>query len=1034
MAYESVKNQIDAYIKANGVNLITGPVLNAVLTTMLDELGEGYAFQGILNTTDTPSPAADIPQAWLASAGTYLGGSITVDEGELALIIHTADGWSKETIYRGVQLSFDAIVSALGYTPADEDDLAEKQDTIADLSAIRSGAALGETSVQPVDIENMVEAEPIGSIIPPVNPSEFATKEEVSQLSQEVTDSGNDVTDLNDTVFTENETTQPVVLSTYYQGIIRHSTLMVGSTSDTVTKLYYFPVVAGRKYNLSGTNIYVDSSGWDLIGFSTEIPTSGVSYEPVLSPTSAGNNTYNEEFIPSENGYLLVHTHYAGSISDRLSITETSTSKTSNIGDLSELVTTEKENLVAAINEIAQNEHSEDIGDLANLKTTAKANIVASMNELYGASSVVTSETTNRVTLSNYVASLIMRNTSLKFDGSSSEDRRVIYVPVVAGRRYVIRGTNVSIDASSWSLIGFSTTIPSRGGSYVDVLSPESSGNQTYEKDYVAVSDGYLCIYFGNALAVLDRRLQVYEYIGTQKYAIPLVLGGKVSSVEDAKTALANGELSFNIGLTNLRSVTKTPDILAITASGSNYNDCIKQYINTQDGRKTSKFIPTGVVNLDPHIGDFSTLGTTYWREVIGVDSEGWIYCAQRKYSNLSTDANVNIYKTKDFENFEVFKANSCGHQLIELENGELCLATYETETVDGTAYIRCFIYVTSGHKTVFNKKFYCTQIGQYNPASPWSWGIQSRGKVVAVGEYGQHGQCGKVWYSRDYGENFYEVFDLRDKAPDVPHAHIHGICIDPYFDRLYIINGDGSPASSPELLYKNPRIWYWDYDGETLSDNLKNTIDWQYANVGEDVSLGSNLQFVCGYALKDCILLSSDGSNNGIFRINRGRKEDVPTIDFAHHLGIETDYTKFCGGNMFRKDENSPLFVCVIREYSCDLDPVDPENPSNKPNTYKDVLSRVYSTYDGYHFEEVWIDDTYGTYTAHYSGGTSEQRNLAKCGRDMCVWQLPSGEIILKYIGRDFTYVAYNNNGVTAVTKVAYVDFANYVAKFIIK
>lgn len=99
MAYESVKNQIDAYIKANGVNLITGPVLNAVLTTMLDELGEGYAFQGVLNTTDTPSPAADIPQAWLASAGTYLGGSITVDEGELALISHTSEGWSKTTVY-----------------------------------------------------------------------------------------------------------------------------------------------------------------------------------------------------------------------------------------------------------------------------------------------------------------------------------------------------------------------------------------------------------------------------------------------------------------------------------------------------------------------------------------------------------------------------------------------------------------------------------------------------------------------------------------------------------------------------------------------------------------------------------------------------------------------------------------------------------------------------------------------------------------------------------------------------------------------
>lgn len=101
MAYESVKNQIDAYIKANRVQLITGPILNAVLTAMLDNLGKGYAFQGVLSPADTPVPAADIPQAWMAAAGTYIGGAVTVDEGELALITHTADGWDKVTVYAG---------------------------------------------------------------------------------------------------------------------------------------------------------------------------------------------------------------------------------------------------------------------------------------------------------------------------------------------------------------------------------------------------------------------------------------------------------------------------------------------------------------------------------------------------------------------------------------------------------------------------------------------------------------------------------------------------------------------------------------------------------------------------------------------------------------------------------------------------------------------------------------------------------------------------------------------------------------------
>ena len=114
MAYEAVKAQIDAYIKANGVNPITGPVLNAVLTAMLDELGDGYAFQGVLTPSSTPTPSADIPQAWLAAQGSYVGGTIVVDEGELAMITHTAGGWNKTTVYTasagidGVRVSVDA--------------------------------------------------------------------------------------------------------------------------------------------------------------------------------------------------------------------------------------------------------------------------------------------------------------------------------------------------------------------------------------------------------------------------------------------------------------------------------------------------------------------------------------------------------------------------------------------------------------------------------------------------------------------------------------------------------------------------------------------------------------------------------------------------------------------------------------------------------------------------------------------------------------------------------------------------------------
>lgn len=434
--------------------------------------------------------------------------------------------------------------------------------------------------------------------------------------------------------------------------------------------------------------------------------------------------------------------------------------------------------------------------------------------------------------------------------------------------------------------------------------------------------------------------------------------------------------------------------------------------------------------DLYPGIGDNTQLYGTYYRTVIGIDRDGWIYVAQRKCANNSGGSLVNIYRTKDFITYSIFKENSGGSQLIEMDNGELCFSTYETETENGVSYIRCNIYITTGSKTRFEKKITCTQISQYVPAAPWSWGIQSRGSVVAIGEYGKQGQCGKVWYSRDFGEHFTEVFDLREKAPDTPNAHIHGVCIDPYYDRLLIVNGDGAPSTTPALAYKNPAIWFWDYNGEDLtSTDSSDNIVWQSVSLGDIDGFGAHLQFVNGYALRECVLFFSDGPANGVFRMNRSGKDSKPTIERAVDLGNRLDYTEWCGGNMFRRDENSPLYICGIREYSCDLDPGDVNNPSNKPNTYRDVLSRVYATYDGYNFKEVWRDNTYGNYDVYYADGSSEKRNLAKCGRDMSVYQLPDGGILLKYLGRDFSYVSYNLNGKTA-NKTAYVRFNNEVVR----
>lgn len=207
--YSTLKASIDANIRKNGRQLITGPVLNAILKTVVDSLGDGYLFMGVASPSTNPG-APDQNVAYLAiEAGTYTHmGGYEVADGELSVFTYNG-AWSKEILV-------DFYTKSETYTQAQVNQAIEaaisgKQDTISDLSEIRSGAALGATAYQKpsagipstdmtqsvknsLELANSsVQAEPIGSIIPPVNPSEFATKEEVSQLGQEVDENETEV-------------------------------------------------------------------------------------------------------------------------------------------------------------------------------------------------------------------------------------------------------------------------------------------------------------------------------------------------------------------------------------------------------------------------------------------------------------------------------------------------------------------------------------------------------------------------------------------------------------------------------------------------------------------------------------------------------------------------------------------------------------------------------------------------------------------------------------------------------------------------
>ena len=118
-SYNELLALIDAYINQNGVQAITGQVLNGVLRAMVDQLGRGYSIMGAADpTTDPGTP--DGPETWFASVpGTYTNfDGIQIVDGELALLSYEpSTGFSKNTIYEGFQTVQATIDGNVG-TPA----------------------------------------------------------------------------------------------------------------------------------------------------------------------------------------------------------------------------------------------------------------------------------------------------------------------------------------------------------------------------------------------------------------------------------------------------------------------------------------------------------------------------------------------------------------------------------------------------------------------------------------------------------------------------------------------------------------------------------------------------------------------------------------------------------------------------------------------------------------------------------------------------------------------------------------------------
>lgn len=107
--YSSLKSTINANVRTNGNQEITGSVLNSVLTTMVESLGNGYIYKGVASAGSDPGTPDQNVFYIAATPGTYTHfGGLVVSAGEVAILAWNGS-WRKEVTGAATQAKLQEL-------------------------------------------------------------------------------------------------------------------------------------------------------------------------------------------------------------------------------------------------------------------------------------------------------------------------------------------------------------------------------------------------------------------------------------------------------------------------------------------------------------------------------------------------------------------------------------------------------------------------------------------------------------------------------------------------------------------------------------------------------------------------------------------------------------------------------------------------------------------------------------------------------------------------------------------------------------
>ena len=330
-----------------------------------------------------------------------------------------------------------------------------------------------------------------------------------------------------------------------------------------------------------------------------------------------------------------------------------------------------------------------------------------------------------------------------------------------------------------------------------------------------------------------------------------------------------------------------------------------------------------------------------------------------------------------------------------QFANGNyLCIVNAKTAR---DSYATAFVLLSEDFKTATE----IVTMEDPNAGGAYDWHLDIKGSKAIVSSYGTRlpeTDLGKVWYTEDNGETWKLVFQMPNHYNDgvdpddgeVTETHIHGVMLDEFSGRMFVIAGESN------------RNIFWNDHGLNANDDNWNVIPIRYQM---QTNLQPYVQVVNGYAFRDALIFCSDNPHIGcVYRINKIDGNKYSNIEIAHEIlpNYFVGSTNYCGGEMFRRDNNSPLFLCMTRENNM---PTEAENELLNSKH----LGRVLATYDGIKFVEIWKDDTYGPHSV-YMDGSIISKNFAYCTRGMNCYLLKNGDIVIKYSGREHYFFGGNN------------------------